>query len=231
MEFCSQHAPDGMVDVKSRKCRTEGCGKIPSFGVAGTKTVEYCLQHATDGMVDVKRRKCRTEGCGKRPSFGVAGTKIAEYCAQHASDGMVNLKSRKKCGAEGCGEESSFGVANTTTVKYCVQHVSPKYGVEEYKERKAVLHHTRKETIDNVVPSDGNKHETVHSPPAQGSPSSGGSRGFRKRVRHPEITSTSSTRAGARESIGEAVTVPDTDGRNSPAKRDFSVKIDVQLSL
>ena len=60
---------------QSRRCRTEGCGKIPSFGVAGTKTVEYCLQHATDGMVDVKSRKCRTEGCGKRPSFGVAGTK------------------------------------------------------------------------------------------------------------------------------------------------------------
>ena len=144
---------------------------------------------------------------------------------------MVDVKSRKKCGAEGCGEKSSFGVANTITVKYCVQHASPKYGVEEYKERKAVPHHTRKKTIDNVVPSDGNKHKTVHSPPAQGSPSSGGSRGFRKRVRHPEMTSTSSKRAGARESIGEAVTMPDTDGRNSPAKRDFSVKIDVQLSL
>ena len=154
--------------------------------------MEYCLQHATDGMVDVKRRKCRTEGCGKRPSFGVA---------------------------------------NTTTVKYCAQHASPKYGVEDYKERKAVPHHTRKETIDNVVPSDGNKHKTVYSPPAQGSPSSGGSRGFRKRVRHPEVTSTSSKRAGARESIGEAVAMPETDGRNSPAKRDFSVKIDVKLSL
>ena len=45
------------------------------------------------------------------------------------------------------------------------------------------------------------------------------------------MTSTSSKRAGARESIGEAVTMPDTDGWNSPAKRDFSVKIDVQLSF
>ena len=193
--------------------------------------MEYFSQHTPDGIVDVKNRKCRTKGCGKRPSFGVAGTKIAEYCAQHASDGMVDLKSRKKCGAEGCGGTSSFGVANTTTVKYCVQHASPKYGVEEYKEREAVPHHTRKETIDNVVPSDGNKHKTVYSLPAQGSPSSGGSRGFRKRVRPSEMTSTPSKRAGARESIGEAVTIPDTDGRNSPAKQDFSVKIDVQLSL
>ena len=34
-EYCAQHAPDGMVNVFSKKCRTESCGKIPSFGVAG----------------------------------------------------------------------------------------------------------------------------------------------------------------------------------------------------
>ena len=61
MEYCSRHALDGMVAVKNRKCRTEGCGKIPSFGVAGTKTKEYCSQHAPDGMVDVKSKKCRTK--------------------------------------------------------------------------------------------------------------------------------------------------------------------------
>ncbi|CAM9597661.1 unnamed protein product, partial [Ascophyllum nodosum] len=33
--YCAQHALDGMVDVFSRKCRTEGCGKRPSFGVTG----------------------------------------------------------------------------------------------------------------------------------------------------------------------------------------------------
>ena len=70
-----------MVDAKSRRCKTEGCDKRSSFGVAGTKTAEYCAQHAPDGMVDVKSRKCSTEGCGKKPSYGVAGTKRAQYCA------------------------------------------------------------------------------------------------------------------------------------------------------
>ena len=87
--------PDGMVNVCSTKCRTEGCGKVPSFGVAGTKTPEYCARHAPDGMVNVKRRKCRTEGCGKCASLGVAGTKTREYCVQHALDGMVNVCSTK----------------------------------------------------------------------------------------------------------------------------------------
>ena len=70
-EYCSQHAPAGMVDVKKRKCKTEGCGKRPSFSVAGSKTVEYCAEHALQGMVNVKGSKCKTEGCCNWPSFGV----------------------------------------------------------------------------------------------------------------------------------------------------------------
>ena len=64
-----------MVNVRNKKCRTEACGKGPSFGVAGTKTAEYCAPHAPDGMVNVSSSKCRTESCGKKPSFGVASTK------------------------------------------------------------------------------------------------------------------------------------------------------------
>ena len=71
MEFCAQHAPDGMVDVHNRKCRTEDCGKHSLYGLAGTKTAEYCAQHAPDGMVDVRSRACINEGCGKQPFFGV----------------------------------------------------------------------------------------------------------------------------------------------------------------
>ena len=73
-----------MVNVKSRKCKIQGCVTAPSFGLAGTKTAEYCAQHAPDEMVDIKSRKCRTQGCGKGPSFGVVGTTTAEYCSQHA---------------------------------------------------------------------------------------------------------------------------------------------------
>ena len=57
VEYCAQHALEGMVYVKSNKCKTEGCGKSPSFGVAGSKTVEYCAQHALEGMVNVKSSK------------------------------------------------------------------------------------------------------------------------------------------------------------------------------
>ena len=49
-EYWAQHASDGMVDVKSRKCRTEGCGKYLLYGMDGTKTAEYCAQHAPVGI-------------------------------------------------------------------------------------------------------------------------------------------------------------------------------------
>ena len=75
-----------MVDVRSRNsCRTEGCGKQSTYGVAGPKTGDYCTQHAPNGIVDVKSRKCKTRGCGRKPSFGVGNTRTTEFCAQQAS--------------------------------------------------------------------------------------------------------------------------------------------------
>ena len=66
--------------------------------------------------------------------------------------------------------------------------------------------------------------QAVH-PPSEGSQVS------RKRVRYPEITSTTSMRPIARESAGGAESMPDIDGKKSPGKQDSSVKAEVQLSL
>ena len=95
-EHCTQYVPDEIVDVKSiKQSRIEGCGKILSFGVVGTKPAKYCSQHAPDGMVDACSRECRTGGCGKYPSFAVTHTRTAEYCAHHA---------RLQCGVEHTGK-------------------------------------------------------------------------------------------------------------------------------
>ena len=52
-EYCAHHAPNGMVNLYKKKCRTESCSKRALFGVAGTKTAEYCSQVAPDGRVNV----------------------------------------------------------------------------------------------------------------------------------------------------------------------------------
>ena len=110
-----------MVNVCSRKYRTEGCGIIPSFEVAGTKTTKYCARHALDEMVNVCSKKSITEGCGKISLFRVPGTKTVEYYAHNASNGMVDICSRKSR-TEGCGKVPSFGVAGTKTAEYCARH-------------------------------------------------------------------------------------------------------------
>ena len=225
MEYCAQHAPEGMVDVKNKKCRTEGCGTLPSFGVTGTKTMEYCAHHAPEGMVNVKSRKCKTEGFGKLPYFGVAGTEIGEYCAQHAPEGMVDAKS-KKCRTQRCSKKTSFGVADARTAEYRAQHTKPQCGVEGLREREVDPHHSGKETIANVIPSVA-KHTSVRPPPTKTSQPSGASRDSRKRVRHVEITST----ASKRDPTAGVVTMPDIDRPKFPVKGDSTVKVEVQLSL
>ena len=252
-EYCAQHAPDGMINVDNKKCRTESCGKQPSFGVPGTKTAEYCKQHAPGGMVDVKSKRCKKKSCGKFPTFGVASRKTKECCAQHALDGMVSIKSRKcrtdvygkmswfaqhaldiyirKYRTGGCGKKPSFGVADSKTAEYCAQHARIQRGVEGCREREFGPHHSGKETIGNVIPSGAKGTTTVYPSPNKKSHLSGGSRDSRKRVRHPEITSTTSKRADAQQSTAGAVTMPDIDRQKSPVRRSSCVKMEVQLSL
>ena len=82
VEYCAQHALNGVVNLYNIKCRTEGCGKRPSFGVAGTNSAEYCAQHSTDRTVNVCRKMSTSESCKK--SFRMANTKEAKHFAQHA---------------------------------------------------------------------------------------------------------------------------------------------------
>ena len=158
----------------------------------------------------------------------MTGTKTAEYCAQHALNGMVNVYSRQDR-VKGCGKKPSFDVANTRTAEYCAQHARLKCDVEGYGEGEVDPHNSGKDIIGNMLPN-GAKHQTVH-PPATTSPQSEGGQGSRKRVRHPEFTSTASMRQIPRESAGGAGMMQDRDGQNSPVNRDFSVKAEVQLSF
>ena len=158
---------------------------------------------------------CRYENCGVLCS------------ARTGRDGMVDVKGRK-CRTEGCGRKTSFGVGKARTAKYRAHHARLKCGVEGYKEGEVDPHNFGKETIGNILPN-GPKHQTVH--PHATSPPSEGSQGSRKRVRYPEITSTASMRPISRESAGGAGTMQDIDGKKSPVKRDYSVKVEVQLSF
>ena len=90
-----------MVDVKSKRCLSEGCNKQPNYNVEGQTKGIYCATHKKEGMIDVKSKRCLSEGCKIIPVYNVKGQQNALYCATHKKNGMVDVKS-KTCLSEWC---------------------------------------------------------------------------------------------------------------------------------
>ena len=154
--YCRQHAPDGNVNVRNRKCTTEGCGEEPSFGVAGTKTAEYCAQHAPYGMVNVRFRKCRTKDSGIISAFEVAGMKPVVYCVQHnrPTCGVEECRGRgidrNHFGEETIGDASSSG-SKHQTVKYTPAQASPLSGGSRGSRKRVQYQHDKSTALKRAV--------------------------------------------------------------------------------
>jgi len=83
------------------------CGKIPSFGLPGSRPV-CCKGCKTSEMINVmvKNKKCP---CGKRPSFGLPGNR-PEYCKECKTTEMVDVVN-KRCP---CGKQPYFGLPGSS---------------------------------------------------------------------------------------------------------------------
>lgn len=57
--FCSDHAADGMVDVRSRLCVEAGCKKQPSKAAPGSNVARFCAGHAPAGAVRIRGGKAK----------------------------------------------------------------------------------------------------------------------------------------------------------------------------
>ncbi|CAN0289967.1 unnamed protein product [Ascophyllum nodosum] len=100
-----------MVNVCSRKYRTGSCGKIPSFGVAGTKTAEYCAQHVrlqcgVEG--EVGRHHSGKESIGNVIPSGAKQTSVYPLCTKKRQPSSVRQPS-------GVSRESKRAVAREST--------------------------------------------------------------------------------------------------------------------
>ena len=126
----------------------------------------------------------------------------------------------------------AFRVTGSITAGHCVKHNRPRCVVEGCRGRGIDPNQNGKGTSDDASPG-SSMHETVHSSLAQTSPLSGGSRGFRKRVRYLHVVPTALKRAVALESAGTGVTMPEIERQKSSVMRDLStfIKIAVQVSM
>ena len=133
--------------MQNRKLRQDSIVQSRMYKNGG---VLFTARIGRDGrhlQYEVQNRRLRQEAVLRSGR----GTKTAEYCVQHALDGMVHILSRK-CGIESWGKQLSFGVANSRTIEYCSQHARLQCDVEGFREREVGSHHSRKETIGNILP-------------------------------------------------------------------------------
>lgn len=107
-DFCSEHAAEGMVSLRTRRCSHDGCSTTASLNVKGSKKAKFCRVIAEPGMVRVTGRLCSQDGCTKAASFTLKG-KSPRFCRKHAAPDMINV-CVPLCADEGCSRTALCNV-------------------------------------------------------------------------------------------------------------------------
>lgn len=105
--YCGVHRKDGMINIKSKKCKSFGCIKLPSFNFEGLKP-EYCYEHKEENMILVKNIKCVINDCIKRANYKNFGESKPTHCFQHKNENMVIHKKHKGCIINNCGKHTIY---------------------------------------------------------------------------------------------------------------------------
>jgi len=81
---------------KHKKCKSENCSLIASFGYKDGTGTQFCSKHKSINMVNLLCKLC---ACGKaRPTFNYDGL-TANYCSNCKSEDMINVNDiHCKCG-------------------------------------------------------------------------------------------------------------------------------------
>ena len=110
--YCKEHAEDGMVDVRSKRCVHGSCNTRPNFGTEGSKRGMYCKLHADEGMVNIRSKRCSHVSCSKQPAWGTVTDGTATVCASHKNDLLDGLVINFKaiCKVARCGKISRWGL-------------------------------------------------------------------------------------------------------------------------
>jgi len=120
--YCTLHKKDGMINVKSKKCKEKNCNKSnPSFNYKNIKLGVYCSEHKKENMIDVINKRCLYENCDKRPSYNYENVKTKIYCVEHKKNGMINTGA-KKCKEENCNKIPIYNHINEKSAIYCLEH-------------------------------------------------------------------------------------------------------------
>ncbi len=122
--YCKEHKKSDMVYVTHKKCRHEGCTKLPSYNSITENIPIFCKEHKLTSMIDIKSKKCQNKGCTKQPSYNSINESIPKYCKEHKEFNMVDVKN-KKCQYENCTKQPSYNLKNEKIPIFCYEHKKP----------------------------------------------------------------------------------------------------------
>jgi hypothetical protein len=119
---CSTHKDDIMIDVINKKCKFDGCQKLPSFNYEGIKKPLYCNIHKLESMIRVINKKCLFDTCLLRPCFNFPNETKGIYCNQHKNEGMIDVLNKNRCQFDDCNIIANFNYPNEIRGIYCFSH-------------------------------------------------------------------------------------------------------------
>ena len=145
--FCVEHRLPNMVDVKNKKCETNGCYKQPIYNVRGETKARFCIEHRLPDMVNVLNKKCEADGCEKRPTYNVRGETKALFCVEHRLQNMVDVK-HETCETNGCEKRPTYNVRGEQKGRFCAEHRLQ--GMVDVKNKKCEADGCEKQPTYNV---------------------------------------------------------------------------------
>jgi len=132
-KYCATHKPDGMINVKDKRCANQGCAQRPSFNILGGKPL-YCGSHQIDGMINVMTKFCEHSGCLITPVFNLPDKRGGRFCATHKSNEMINVVN-KTCEHDSCTSAPSYNLAGLPP-RFCSEHKTE--GMVDNKHKKCL---------------------------------------------------------------------------------------------
>ncbi len=121
LKYCKKHTAGNMIDVISKRCEADDCGKQPHFNFKGQTKGIRCFDHRLEGMINVISNRCEADDCDKQSNFNFKGQTKGVRCSDHRFEGMIDVIS-KKCEEDDCGKQSVFNFKGQTKGIRCFDH-------------------------------------------------------------------------------------------------------------
>lgn len=114
-KYCKAHKKAGMIDVKNKKCKENGCRKIPSFNYPEQTIPEYCKEHKKEKMENIHNIRCAVSCCKTTAIYKFyKSNDNKKFCHNHKDKFMINYKlkneknRKNQCYVSSCTEHKNI---------------------------------------------------------------------------------------------------------------------------